>query len=155
VLTTWYPATCLGHLENDITAILMDLQVLELRDSIKDQIFTVECMHEVMREQQRALCSSSNQGLLSNSVEHSMVPLTSQKDCSFYLSKTKEFQLKSEVLVSKIWNVLRAYEASLSGELMCIEDIPLAWSIALLVIGGTCCCRIILFWETSTQNINR
>eukprot|EP00890_Picochlorum_soloecismus_P006582 jgi/Picsp_1/749/NSC_04238-R1_---NA--- len=89
--------------------------VLELRDSIKDQIFTVECMHEVMREQQRALCSSSNQGLLSNSVEHGMVPLTSQKDCSFYLSKTKEFQLKSEVLVSKIWNVLRAYEASLSG----------------------------------------
>ena len=79
-------------------------------------MITVKCMHEVMRKQQTLLCSSSKQGLISNNVENDdRVPFTSDKDCSFYLIKTKEFQRKSDLLISEIWNVVRAYENSLSG----------------------------------------
>lgn len=103
-----FPATPLGDLGNEFTVILLHLQVLELRDRIRDQMITVKCMHEVMQNQQKALCSSSRQGLINDCVEH-------EKDSSFYLHKTREFQFKSETLISKIWNVVQTYEASLSG----------------------------------------
>lgn len=103
----------------------MHLQVLELKGSIEDQMVTVKCMHEVMRKQQRVLCNSSNKRLISGNVENDvMASSTTEDDCSFYLTKTKEFQIKSDHLISKIWNVVRAYETSLSGahqKSICIE----------------------------------
>lgn len=150
VLTNLFPATPLGDLGNEFTVILLHLQVLELRDRIRDQMITVKCMHEVMQNQQKALCSSSRQGLINDCVEH-------EKDSSFYLHKTREFQFKSETLISKIWNVVQTYEASLSGAhwLMCTEGILLLWGIVLQAAWGSCSCRFTLLWQRNIQRTNR